>query len=42
MKPIFHHPTEIVYGQTNPELFISTRTFDSAALRAANGAAVVV
>lgn len=29
MKPIFHRPTNIVYGKTNPEFFISSKTFGS-------------
>lgn len=36
MQPIFHHPTEIVYGMTNPELFVGTQSTDGAVLDVGN------
>ena len=36
MQPIFHHPTEIVYGMTNPELFVGTQSTDGSALEVGN------
>ena len=36
MQPIFQHPTEIVYGLTNPELFVGTQSSDGAALEVGN------
>ena len=36
MQPIFQHPTEIVYGMTNPELFVCTQSSDGAALDVGN------
>lgn len=37
MKPIFHRPNEVVYGKTNPEFFIGTKTYDNKPVRAGNG-----
>jgi len=36
LQPIFQHPTEIVYGITNPELFVGTRSNDGSALEVGN------
>lgn len=40
MKPIFHRPTNIVYGKTNPEFFISTKSGDNNPLQISNAAVV--
>lgn len=37
MKPIFHHPNEVVYGKTNPEFFIGTKTHDGKPVQLGNG-----
>jgi DNA-binding transcriptional MerR regulator/predicted lactoylglutathione lyase len=36
MQPIFQHPTEIVYGMTNPELFVRTQSSDGSSLEVGN------
>jgi MerR family transcriptional regulator, thiopeptide resistance regulator len=36
LQPIFQHPTEIVYGITNPELFVGTQSNDSTPLEVGN------
>ena len=36
MQPIFHHPTEIVYGMTNPELFVRSQSSDGTPLEIGN------
>lgn len=36
MQPIFQHPNEIVYGMTNPELFVGTQSADGQALEIGN------
>jgi len=37
MKPIFHRPSEVVFGKTNPEFFIGTKTHDNKSIRIGNG-----
>ncbi|MGE0632334.1 MAG: MerR family transcriptional regulator [Pseudobdellovibrionaceae bacterium] len=36
MQPIFQHPSEIVYGMTNPELFVGTQSSDGSSLEVGN------
>lgn len=40
MKPIFHRPTNIVYGKTNPEFFINTKSYDKNPLQIGNASSV--
>lgn len=40
MRPIFHRPNEVVYGKTNPEFFIGTKTHDNKSVRIGNGSTV--
>lgn len=40
MKPIFHRPTQIIYGKTNPEFFISSKTLDKKSLSVGNAMTV--
>ncbi|MGE3683327.1 MAG: MerR family transcriptional regulator [Bdellovibrionales bacterium] len=40
LQPIFQHPTEIVYGITNPELFVGTQSVDGSPLEVGNSHAV--
>ena len=40
MKPIFHRPTQVIYGKTNPEFFISTKTSDKKSLSIGNAMTV--
>lgn len=40
MRPIFHRPTQIIYGKTNPEFFISTKTSDKKALTVGNATTI--
>ena len=36
MKPIFHRPTNVVYGKTNPEFFISTKANGESSMQVGN------
>ncbi|MFN7904030.1 MAG: VOC family protein [Pseudobdellovibrionaceae bacterium] len=36
MQPIFQHPTEIVYGMTNPELFVRAQSSNGSPLEVGN------
>jgi predicted lactoylglutathione lyase len=36
MSPLFHEPSEVIYGKTNPEFQISTKTHDKRALTVGN------
>lgn len=36
LQPIYHQPTEIVYGITNPELFIGTQSIDGSPIEVGN------
>lgn len=40
LQPIFHHPSEIVYGITNPEFFVGTQSVDGSPLEVGNSHAV--
>lgn len=40
MKPIFHRPAQVIYGKTNPEFFISTKTSDKKSLSIGNAVTV--
>ena len=40
MRPIFHRASQIIYGKTNPEFFISTKTADKKPLNVGNAMTV--
>jgi predicted lactoylglutathione lyase len=40
MKPLFHRPTNIIYGKTNPEFFISSKSITNEPVQTGNASYV--